>query len=192
MRFLFVCDDNIRSSPMAAAFLYHEHRRRRIQPLIVASAGFGPSGQPIDASVVTLLDDRGVDLSRKRTRELDAGLVERADLIATMTGAQANRVMVSWPEVAGRVFTLRHLCAQVAARPAEVSAAAWVHEATAVPRTYAPGGDPAWDIAEPVGAEFGATLNLADQLLAATGHLAEWFWSTPSQARSNLSRQLAN
>lgn len=177
MRFLFVCDDNVRSSPMAAAFLYHQQRLREINPLIVASGGFGPAGRRLDGSVVALLEDRGVDLSRKRTRELDAEMVGRADLIATMTGAQAMRTMRSWPEVAGRVFTLRHLCAVVASRPPSMSPTVWVRGLQrSVDRDYGLSSDPTMDIAQPSGSEFGATLNLADQLLAATDHLTRCLW----------------
>lgn len=177
MRFLFVCDDNVRSSPMAAAFVYHQQRMREIEPLVVASAGFGPAGRRVDSSVVALLEDRGVDLSRKRTRELDGAMADRADLIVTMTGAQANRTMTAWPEVAARVFTLRHLCAVVTERPTSVSPAAWVRSLRDVTaRDYQAAGDPSLDIAEPTGTEFGATLNLADQLLVATDHVTRSLW----------------
>ena len=171
---------------MAAAFLYHEHRRRGIEPFVVASAGFGPAGRPIDSSVVTLLDDRGVDLRRKRTRELSADIVDRADLIVTMTGSQANRLTTTWPEVARRVFALRHLCAVVASRPAAMSPASFVrHLQETAQRSYELGPDPALDIAEPAGTEFGATLNLADQLLAATSHVADCLWPS-NQGSSSL------
>ena len=176
MRLLFVCDDNVRSSPMAAAFLYHEQRRREIAPLVVASGGFGPPGRPVDGPVVSLLEDRGVDLSRKRSRELDAEMVGRADLIVTMTGSQANRTMTGWPEVAARVFTMRHLCAAVTSRPDSTSPTAWVQQLQrSTERSYT-AGDPSMDIAEPTGSEFGAILNLADQLLAATDHLVRCLW----------------
>ena len=180
MRFLFVCDDNVRASPMAAAFLYHEQRQRNIDSLVIASGGFGPGGRRVDGSVVALLEDRGVDLSRKRSRELDADTVGRADVIATMTGAQANRTMTAWPEIADRVFTLRHLCAAVTSRPATVGAANWVHELHHREARNYSDTDPSMDIAEPVGSEFGATLNLADQLLAATDHLMRCLWSDPA------------
>ena len=180
MRFLFVCDDNVRSSPMAAAFLYHQQRLRSIEPLVVASGGFGPPGRTLDASVVALLEDRGVDLSRKRTRELDADMVGHADLIVTMTGSQAVRTMTAWPEVADRVFTLRHLWAAVTSRPASMSAAGWLRTVQgAIERNYVSTGDPTMDIALPAGREFGATLNLADQLLAATDHLTRCLWPEP-------------
>lgn len=171
---------------MAAAFLYHQQRVREIESLVVASGGFGPAGRRVDGSVVALLEDRGVDLSRKRTRELDAAMVGRADLIVTMTGAQAVRTMTAWPEVATRVFTLRHLCAVVTARPTAESPTSWVRELQdATQRNYNAAGDPSMDIAEPTGDEFGATLNLADQLLAATDHVIGCLWPASSVSSSS-------
>lgn len=176
MRVLFVCDDNRRSSPMAAAFLYHQQRLRKIDNLVVASAGFVEGGRRLDPSVVTLLEDRGVDLSRKRSRRLSQEIVARADLIVTMTAGQAVRVMREYPVVAERVFTLRHLCAVITSRPDALNAMVWIRQLQrSVPRDYE-SGSPLLDIANPVGSGFGPTLGLADQLLVAIDHVTRCLW----------------
>lgn len=169
---------------MAAGFLYHQARLRSIDTLIVASAGFGSPDRRISRPVVTLLEDRGVDVERKRTRQLDAEMVGRADVIIAMTAAQARRAEIGFPEVAPRIFTLRHLCALVASRPDGISAEAWMRELQRTnPRDYGT-GDVTQDILEPVGAEFGAVLNLADQLLVAVDHLVRCVWPRSAIATS--------
>lgn len=165
---------------MAAGFLYHQARLRSIDTLIVASAGFGPPDQRISRPVVSLLEDRGVDVERKRTRQLTADMVAYADLIVTMTVDQARRAEVAFPEAASKIFTLRHLSAVVTTRPDGIGAEVWMRELQrTTERAYGradSGGDSTLDIAEPTGTEFGAMLNLADQLLAAIDHLVRCIW----------------
>lgn len=175
MRILFVCDDNRVVSPLAAGLLYHESRRRQIDQLVVASAGFGPAGVRIDPTVSALMQDRLVDLSRKRTRRL-ADLVERADAVLAMTAEQAARAIKDHPDRADRVFVLGHLVAVLTRRPIDMSPSAWLGLVRRTTDLATPDNAVNYDlaIAEPVG--IGPIMDVADQLIAATDRIVDCLW----------------
>lgn len=166
MRILFVCDDNRIASPMAAAFLYQESRRRRLD-LTVASAGFMSEGEPVVEQVVQLLADRSVDLTRKQSRRVTARLMRPADLVLTMTEAQASSLRETHPDHAPRIGTLG-AARTVAGRD---DPTAWLSD---VRRRFGPTtpADPSLDITLGSQVDFDAILQLADRVLADIGEIA--------------------
>ena len=93
MNILFVCTGNTCRSPAAEVLARAAAEERGIDTVAVASAGtFAFPNQPAAGVSVAVARDRGLDLSRHRSRELDLELVEWADLIVAMTTSHAAGV----------------------------------------------------------------------------------------------------
>jgi protein-tyrosine phosphatase len=103
---LIVCTGNICRSPMAEALLRASSAVSRPH-LKVSSAGLAAlEGHPAAPLAVTLLAERGLDLSAHRARQLTPELVAAADLILVMDAAQQRRLETLAPSARGRVHRL--------------------------------------------------------------------------------------
>ena len=94
MHILLVCSGNTCRSPMAEAVLRNKLARDDdLAGVVVGSAGTSAwDGTPASEGAYLVALERGLDLSEHRARALTADQVRDADLILTMTEAQARRV----------------------------------------------------------------------------------------------------
>jgi protein-tyrosine phosphatase len=110
---LFVCTGNICRSPTAERLLRHALRARlggNARAFTVTSAGTGALvGQPIQEHAAALLTGNGVDVEQFAARQLDATLLEGADLVIAMTREHRAWTARTAPGVVPRLFTLREL-----------------------------------------------------------------------------------
>ncbi len=108
IRILAVCTGNICRSPMAAALL------RAGAPVVgldvqVASAGVIASGHPADPHAVSVMADRGIDLSGHRSHRLETVDLDAADLVLTMAQEHIVEIGARHPESLGKTFTIKEL-----------------------------------------------------------------------------------
>ena len=104
-RILVICTGNICRSPMAEVLLAH----RLGEGFTVASAGIGALvGAPADPEAIALMNERGLDLSAHRARQLDSVLVRNYELLLVMEEGQAAWIHERFPLARGRVFRLGH------------------------------------------------------------------------------------
>lgn len=91
---LVICSGNTCRSPLAAALLAARLARDpALREIQVASAGTSAwDGSPASEGSYLVGLERGLDLSTHRARLLTSDLVQRADLILTMSEAHAHRV----------------------------------------------------------------------------------------------------
>jgi protein-tyrosine phosphatase len=77
----------------------------------VDSAGTGPYRDvPAYHLVVEAVAGLGIDLSRHRSKPVDARLLERADLILAMAPEHVRWLRSARPDLAGRIRLLRPYC----------------------------------------------------------------------------------
>jgi len=153
VRVLFVCTANRIRSPFAAAVaarLAAEHALT----ITVGSAGSMEPDQPAEDEMQRVARSMGFDLSAHRSRTTDDRLLQRSDLIVTMTGRHVLEVVERHPSLRHRTLTLKEWAAWV---QAEQPVPEWTAEgvrdwaAAATDRPFdrlVSGGD---DIADPVG-----------------------------------------
>lgn len=131
MRILVVCSANRCRSPMAAALLRARLGELGI-PVEVASAGFGPAGQPPLEEAVSAMARIGIDLSGHRSVTVTPGLCEEADLVLGMTRQHVIDLVLLAPAAWPRTFPIVDFVARAEQagprRPAE-SVAGWVRRA---------------------------------------------------------------
>jgi protein-tyrosine phosphatase len=90
---LFVCTGNTCRSPLAEAAARHRLAERGWQHVSVASAGVrAGDGEEASEHARNAARRAGIDLSTHRSRQLDARLVEWADLVLVMTPAHRRGV----------------------------------------------------------------------------------------------------
>ncbi len=101
-RVLVICVGNICRSPMAEALL-----REALPDRAVSSAGLGALvGQPADPIAIELMQDKGVDITPHRARQLDGKLIGEADLVLVMELAHQRHLERQFPLARGKIFRL--------------------------------------------------------------------------------------
>jgi len=103
---LFVCTANRVRSPLAAAVARSVVEATAL-PVSISSAGLLPAGFPADPDMAHVAARRGYDLSAHVSRQVDAGLIERSDLVIAMTGRHVVDLVGMAPGATRRILTLR-------------------------------------------------------------------------------------
>ncbi len=105
---LMVCSGNTCRSPMAAAILRDLWARTRAGwDLQIASAGTSafPGMEATDHAVSTMRQ-RGLDLTDHRSRTVTDDSLSGVDLVLTMTARHKEHIVMLWPELKEKVYTL--------------------------------------------------------------------------------------
>jgi protein-tyrosine phosphatase len=102
-----ICHGNILRSAYAEALLKRPAVAVRLPGLRVSSAGVHAlPGKSADPRGVKVAREQGVDLSGHRATQLDAKIVEAADLVVVMDYLNEAEVVSRYPAAAGKVTLL--------------------------------------------------------------------------------------
>lgn len=103
MNILFVCTGNTCRSPMAAVLMNKIAESEDLDVRIESAGLFAQEGEPASPEAVEAMKKYDVDLSQHMARQIDNELIEKSDLILTMTAAHKMLLGTSAPD---KVFTL--------------------------------------------------------------------------------------
>jgi protein-tyrosine-phosphatase len=108
---LFVCTGNLCRSPMAEGLLRQRFARVGLDSRYdVASVGtWGVDGSPASENAVTVMAERGVDISGHAARTITGRDVAEADLILVMSREHQSLLENTWPQYRWKVYRLSEM-----------------------------------------------------------------------------------
>ena len=103
MNVLFVCTGNTCRSPMAAALFNKIAVERNLDVRIESAGLFAHDGDPASTEAIIAMKKYGIDLLGHHAQTINTELLEKSNLILTMTAAHK---MVIEPSAQGKTYTL--------------------------------------------------------------------------------------
>ncbi len=116
---LFVCTGNVCRSPMAAA-LFNEHARRIGEDggFTATSAGtWALEEQCASGHVLTVMAQRGLDLSGHRARTVTRGMLAESDVVIVMTRNHREALAAEFPGFRHKI----HLMSEMAGKQYDIA-----------------------------------------------------------------------
>lgn len=103
----FVCTGNTGRSPMAESLAEKIIHQKHLK-IDVQSRGLhvNPKETKPEEGTVTLLKERGINISTHKATQLTKADIEQSTLLLTMTNKHKETILAQYPEAKGRVFTL--------------------------------------------------------------------------------------
>jgi len=187
-RILVVCTANQCRSPVGAGELARHAIQRSID-VTIDSAGFMEGGFEPPSEIVHAGRAFGLDLSNHRSRQLDANLVNSADLIVTMTRRHVRELAVTYPGTWQRTFTIRELVRRgqsIGPLAAQLTPDAWIaglHEGRQPSDLL--GTDETDDVQDPMGGIQNDYDVMAETLWGLTHEMADLIWPVTANSHAD-------
>ncbi|HHW09332.1 MAG TPA: low molecular weight protein arginine phosphatase [Firmicutes bacterium] len=106
-RIIFICTGNTCRSPMAAALFARQAKEAGLD-ITVSSAGVGAfDGQPASSGARNAMKAYNINLETHKARRWRSSDSSSYDLYLTMTARHRQHILKEYPQLAGRVFTLK-------------------------------------------------------------------------------------
>lgn len=103
MNILFVCTGNTCRSPMAAYIMEKVAVENDLDVLIESAGIFAAPGESASENAVKAMEEMEIDITAHRTQLVTEALLEKADVILTMTEGQKRIIE---PTAGDKVYTL--------------------------------------------------------------------------------------
>lgn len=103
MNILFVCTGNTCRSPMAAALMNRIAEERKLDIRIESAGIFAEEGEPASNEAILAMQEYGIDLLGHHAQPINEELIQKSDLILTMTAA--HKLLLEQTAV-GKCYTL--------------------------------------------------------------------------------------
>lgn len=107
MTIVFVCTGNTCRSPMAEVMLQQLLREDEGAFQIRSAGTYASEGGGAARFAVEVMADYGLSLEHHRSQGLSGSIVEKADLLLTMTEAHRDSIVGRFPEAENKTFALK-------------------------------------------------------------------------------------
>lgn len=129
MNVLFVCTGNVCRSPMAEGFLRDQAIRRGLDIDTRSTGTHAWTGRAATIDGRRIMTDLGVPIDEHRTLELEADLMDWADLVICMATEHLREVRRAYPQSADKTFTLKGFLEILPSLPRCDDTEAWLNAA---------------------------------------------------------------
>lgn len=106
---LIVCTANICRSPVAEALLRDHLQHAGLQWQVTSAGTWAETGQSASTYGIELMAERGLDISRHRSKVVDGSLVAEADLVLCMESGHAEALRFEYPRLAHKIYMLTEM-----------------------------------------------------------------------------------
>ncbi len=107
MKILVVCTGNTCRSPMAEALTRAYFSGKNTKPEVGSAGLYALEGQPASRYALEAVKKFGTDLTGHRAKKVTSEMIERAQLVLSMTVGQKNNLIQMFPGVQDKVYTLK-------------------------------------------------------------------------------------
>lgn len=106
-----ICTGNLCRSPMAMGLLRQRLAEKGLdgQHQVHSAGVWAVDGRPASEHAVTVMQERGVDISDHIAHTINAGDMAEADLILVMSRDHAQMLRNTWPQYDWKVFRLSEM-----------------------------------------------------------------------------------
>ena len=109
---LFVCAANICRSPMVMGLMTKQIARSSDEWRIESAGVWADVGYPAARNTLQVLENRGIDISKHRSRPVTFELISDFNLILVMERNQKEAMRAAFPQFADRIFILSEMIGQ--------------------------------------------------------------------------------
>lgn len=107
---LLVCTGNLCRSPMAAGLLRQRLAEHELDHHEVSSAGvWAVDGHPASENAISVMAERGIDITDHIAHTINANDVAEADLILVMSREHEQMIRNTWPQYGWKVYRLSEM-----------------------------------------------------------------------------------
>ena len=108
MKIMFVCTGNICRSAMAQWLMKKKLEDANREDIQVFSCGiFAYDKDMASQEAIEVMQEYGVDLKQHEATNIQKSKIQQMDYVFCMTNSQKYTVLNQYPELAGRVYTLK-------------------------------------------------------------------------------------
>ncbi|WP_353093709.1 low molecular weight protein arginine phosphatase [Tissierella praeacuta] len=106
MKVLFICTGNTCRSPMAEGILRSMAEKKNLS-IEVESAGISVfTGDSASKNSIMAMKKIGMDISKHKARQIHKEMIDKVDLILTMSKSHKNFIISHFPSSREKIFTL--------------------------------------------------------------------------------------
>jgi protein-tyrosine-phosphatase len=110
---LFVCTANQCRSPMAEGLLKLRVGLDNDEWRITSSGTWADDGSPASVNAVTVMKERGFDLTAHESQTVNQELISEHRLILTMERGHKEALRLEFPQSAGKIFLLSEMIGKI-------------------------------------------------------------------------------
>lgn len=106
MRVIFICTGNTCRSPMAEGMLKDLAIKNNLDIKVQSAGIYATSNNNAAKFAIEAMKDIGIDISNHKSDQVNSELLDKADLVLTMSISHKKQIMSHYPSMKDKVFLL--------------------------------------------------------------------------------------